>query len=187
MIYIKTALILIDIQNDYFKGGRNELVNPEQALQKTQAILQFFRENEEPIIHIQHVNLNENSTFFIKGSRGCKIHKGVEPAEGEIVFIKHKPNCFFNTDLHENLQKNNITNIVICGMMSHMCIDTSVRAAKNLQYQITVIEDACTTKDLTWKGQNIPSYTVHEVIMASLFNIFAEILTVEDYIKKNSL
>lgn len=68
-------------------------------------------------------------------------------------------------------------------MMSHMCIDTSVRAARNHGYDITLLHDACATRDLSWNGKTIPAATVHEAFMAALHGAFADVRTTGDFLR----
>jgi len=173
---VKTTLLLIDIQNDYFAGGRNPLVNAEQAADQAARALTSFRGKNLPVFHIQHISLQDGATFFLPDTDGCKIYQGVLPEQGEPVIVKHTPDSFFQTDLHERLTAQKIEQIYICGMMSHMCIDTSVRAAKRLGYSVCVLEDACAAKDLVWDGKTIPADTVHKTFMAALGGTFAAVM-----------
>lgn len=180
---MKTGLLLIDIQNDYFKGGKLELYHAEQAVKNAKKILDLFREKNLPIIHIQHINLKKEATFFIKETEGVKIHDDVCPLPDETIIIKHAPNSFYNTDLQTVLVDKKIEQLVVCGMMSHMCIDTTVRCAKDFDYHVTLIEDACTTKDLVKENEILKASLVHKVFMASLDKVFAKVCTTEQLIK----
>jgi nicotinamidase-related amidase len=180
--FMETALLLIDIQNDYFAGGRNPLVNAEQAADQAKRALTLFRSKNLPIFHVQHISLQDGATFFLPDTDGCKIYQSVFPKQGESVIIKHTPDSFSQTDLHERLTAQNINRLCICGMMSHMCIDTSVRAAKRLGYSVCVLEDACATKDLVWNGETIPADIVHKTFMASLRGTFAEVIRQDEII-----
>ena len=106
----------------------------------------------------------------------------VKPLDGEPAIIKHAPDAFFQTDLHDALSRAGIRKLVVSGMMSHMCIDTSVRAARNHGYDITLLHDACATRDLSWNGKTIPAATVHEAFMAALHGAFADVRTTEDFL-----
>ena len=172
---MKTALILVDIQNDYFPGGKNELFEPLEAANRARLSLALFRENGWPVFHIRHISNYEGATFFLPDTLGSQIHQTVAPLENEPVIIKHAPDSFHQTDLKERLDKGGVARLVICGMMSHMCIDTTVRRAKGLGYEVLLIHDACTTKDLVWEGEHIPAQTVHSVYMASLNGSFAKL------------
>ncbi|WP_010257866.1 cysteine hydrolase family protein [Treponema primitia] len=170
------ALILVDIQNDYFPGGSNTLYKTEEAAKNASMALEIFRQKKLPVFHIQHISLQTGATFFLPNTVGNEINKTVKPNEGETVLVKHKPNSFFETDLHECISKTGIKKLIICGMMTHMCIDTTVRAAKDYSYETIVLSDACTTKDLIWDNKNIPAETVHNVYMAGLQGTFAKII-----------
>jgi len=173
---METALLLIDIQNDYFTGGRNPLVNAEQAADQAARALACFRDKKLPIFHVQHISLQDGATFFLPDTDGCKIYQDVLPEQGESVIVKHTPDGFFQTDLHERLTALRIEQLYVCGMMSHMCIDTSVRAAKRLGYSVCVLEDTCATKDLGWNDETIPADIVHKTFMAALRGTFATVI-----------
>lgn len=184
---MNSAIILVDIQNDYFAGGKNELHLPEEAANHAKQALDFFRRANLPVYHIQHINTREGATFFLPDSEGAEIRQIAAPLPDEKVFIKHAPNSFLNTGLADELSKNNIQQLIICGMMSHMCIDTTVRAAQDYNFAVTVLEDACTTKDLSWDGKVIPAETVHNTIMASLNGTFAKVLKTDRFLAEFSL
>lgn len=178
---MNTALLLIDIQNDYFEGGRFELVNAQQALANTKIILNQFRKKELPVIHVQHINLMSNAPFFSPDTEGVKIHKELTPAKGEYWVVKHAPNSFYRTSLLDILKEKNISHLIVCGMMSHMCIDSTVRAARDHNVQITLIDDACATRDLMFDNEVIPACTVHNAYMAALNGTFAKLVKAADF------
>lgn len=165
---MKTALLLIDIQNDYFPGGKNPLVNPQQAAEKAYGLLQCFRENDEKHVHIQHISLEPDAAFFVKGDSGSDIHDSVAHFEGEPIVYKHEVNSFLNTNLLDVLKEWSTERVVITGMMSHMCVDGTARAAGDLGFKVIVAEDACATKDLKFGDTIVPAEHVHKAFMASL-------------------
>lgn len=179
------ALLLIDIQNDYFPSGKMKLEGVEKAAEQARKVLEHFRENNEKIIHIQHLSVRKGATFFLPNTKGCEIHEWVKPMDEEIVIQKYWPNSFRETSLLEILKKNHINELTICGMMSHMCIDSTTRAAADLGFFCTVIHDACATRDLEWNGCLIKSNEVHHAIMASLQGLFANVISTQDYIRQN--
>ncbi len=115
---MKTALILIDIQNDYFPGGKGELENPLEAARQARKLLDFFRLQKWPTVHIQHVATRPGATTFLPDTDGVRIHESITPLAGETVIVKHFPNSFRETGLLEHLQGLNIERLVICGMMT---------------------------------------------------------------------
>lgn len=173
---MKKALLIIDVQNDYFEGGRAELVNPRDALRNIEKALKRFRAAGRPVIHVQHVSMRPGATFFLPDTAGAAIHNRSTPVDGEFVVVKHAPNSFFETELADILKDNAIEELVVCGMMSHMCVDTTVRACKDYGLAVTLLDDACATKDVPWNGEIIPARTVHDVFMASLSGMFATVI-----------
>ncbi|MFA9421952.1 MAG: cysteine hydrolase family protein [Sedimentibacter sp.] len=176
----KTALILIDIQNIYFTEGTYLLNKPEIAVGNARKVLEHFRENNLPIIHIQH-SFENVGDIEKKQYLNC-IHKEVAPKDGEVVIGKKYPNSFLNTELEMELKKSQVEELVILGMMSHMCVDTTVRMCQNYGYKVCVIEDACTTKKLNFQNEEISAEIVHKVFMASLDNMFAKVMGVDEFL-----
>jgi nicotinamidase-related amidase len=177
------ALIIIDIQNDYFEGGAYELVNPIDASLKAKEILEYFRENSMPIFHVQHINIRKDAPFFLANTKGVEIHENVKPHDGEIIIEKNFPNSFLQTSLESELEKQNIKELVICGMMSHRCIDSTTRAAFDLGFDCTLVHDACATRDLEFMSEKIKAKDVHNSFMSALGIGFARVVGVNDIIK----
>lgn len=165
---MKTALLVIDIQNDYFPGGKFPLVNPQEAAKKACQLLQCFREHSGHHVHIQHISLKPDAAFFIKGDSGSDIHDSVAHFVGEPIVYKYYPNSFRETKLLNMLTEWNIERVVICGMMTHMCVDATVRAAADLGFQVLLAEDACATRDLKYDDTVIPADLVHKSFLAAL-------------------
>ena len=179
---MKQALVVIDVQNDYFPGGAMELVGMEAAALNCQRLLENFRDRNEPIFHIQHIMTREGASFFIPDTIGCEIHETVKPLEREVMIVKHFPSCFRKTELSDTLKDAQIDELIICGAMTHMCIDTSTRAAFDLGYSCVVIHDACTTKDLEFNNHRVRADEVQTSFMAALSVPFAKIVSTQEYI-----
>jgi nicotinamidase-related amidase len=176
------ALLLVDIQNDYFPGGRMELAGVNAAAAQARALLDAFRARQWPTYHIQHVSLRKEAPFFLPDTPGVEIHQSIAPLPGEKVIIKHFPNSFRDTGLQELLAAAGVTDLVICGAMSHMCIDASTRAAVDLGFACTVIQDACATRDLAFGETVIPAAQVHGAFMAALGFFYARVLSLEEFL-----
>jgi nicotinamidase-related amidase len=165
---MQTTLLLIDIQNDYFPGGKHPLVNPLEAAQKAYELLQCFREHGGHHIHIQHISLKPDAPFFVKGDRGSDIHDSVAHFEGEPIVYKHYPNSFRETTLFATLKEWEIERVVIAGMMTHMCVDATARAAADFGFQVVIAGDACATRDLEYGDTIIPADLVHKSFLSAL-------------------
>lgn len=180
------ALMLIDIQNDYFPNGKMELNNPIKAAKNASKILDWFRTKKYEIYHIQHVSNRPGAGFFLPNTEGVKFHNSVLPLEQENIIVKHTPNSFLNTELLNKLKEKEVKELVICGMMSHMCIDATVRAAKDFGFECTVIEDACTTKDLIYLDRVIPAEQVHFSFISALNGMYATVYTTNAFLTQNA-
>lgn len=178
---MKIGLVLVDIQNDYFPGGSMELEGMRAAADTAAGILRDFRERERPVYHIQHVSVRPGATFFVPGTEGVETHASVAPSHGESVFQKNFPNSFRGTNLLEALHGDAVERLVICGAMSHMCIDATTRAAFDHGFTCTVISDACATRDLQFQGRTIAAGDVHAAFMAALAVPYAEVVTAAEF------
>lgn len=179
---MKTALIIIDIQNDYFEKGSMPLAGAESASRKAKLILERFRADGLPIIHVQHIATSPAATFFLPNTTGVEIHDLVQPLDKEVVIVKHYPNSFRETELLDYLKGRNITDLVICGMMTHMCVDATVRAAKDYGFTITLISDACATKELEIQGRKVKAEEVHNSFLAALNYFYSTVKTTHKYL-----
>ncbi len=169
----RTALLLVDIQNDYFPDGAMPLVNSTEAGNNAGKLLEKFRTKDLPVIHVQHLSIRPGASFFIPGTGGAEIHDCVKPRKSEPVILKHFPNSFRETNLLATLKEKDITHLVIAGMMTHMCIDTTTRAAFDLGFSCTVAHDACATKDLVFNDTVSAAVEVHHAFIAALNGLFA--------------
>lgn len=182
---MEKGLLLIDIQNDYFKNGKMELAGPEKAGENVALMLKKFRAEQLPVFHVRHESLSPAATFFLPGTPGAEIHACAKPLANEKVIVKNYPNSFLKTDLLATLQSHGITDLIICGMMTHMCLDATVRAAKDLGFHCTVIADACATKDLKINEERIKSKDVHNAFLAALNGTYAKVVTAGEYSAMN--
>jgi nicotinamidase-related amidase len=167
------ALIIIDIQEFYFPGGDAELVDPERAGENAGKVLDYFRNNDELVIHVRH-----------NYEPGGDIHESVAPIGKEIVFSKDYANSFRDTGLESFLKNNDIDQLVIVGMQTHMCVEATTRAAADLGYSCTVVSDACTTRDLRFGDRSISWEDVHYSTLSTLKGGYANILSTEEFLTK---
>lgn len=181
---MNAGLMLVDIQNDYFAGGRMELVGMDAAAEKAGRLLAYFRENQMPTFYIQHISIREGATFFLPNTSGVKIHASVKPASNDRVIRKNFPNSFRDTTLFDALKSAQVDNVVICGAMSHMCIDATTRAAADLGFHCTLIHDGCATRNLDFGTKKVLAEEVHAAFMASLSAAYADVIACSDYISK---
>ena len=170
-----TALLIVDIQNDYFPGGAMENVGATEAAKQAALLLEAFRRKSLPVIHVQHISTRPGATFFRPNTPGVEIHESVQPRPGEPLFQKHFPSAFRETALLEHLRKGRISGLAIVGMMTHMCIDTTTRAGADLGFSCMLAHDACATRALAFKGVEVPAESVQAAYLAALNGLFARV------------
>jgi nicotinamidase-related amidase len=171
-----TALILVDIQYDYFPGGKMALEGMDAASMNASRLLRRFREKTRPVFHIRHLATRPGAAFFLPNTPGSEIHPSVAPRADETLIVKHFPNSFRETSLLDQLKKAGTASVAVCGAMSHMCIDATTRAAFDLGFACTVAEDACATRDLYFRDRTIKAAEVHASFMAALSVPYARVL-----------
>ena len=166
----KTALIVIDIQDFYFPGGNVPLSGPEEAAENAFRLINNFREADLPVIFVRH-----------NYEPGGSINDIVLPLEGERIISKSEVSSFNGTDLDPYLKELGVSNIVICGMQTHMCVEAATRAGYDLGYKCTLVEDACATRDLKYGDKLIKAADVHYSTLSTLKS-YATVLTTEEFL-----
>ena len=169
------ALVVVDIQNDYFPGGAFPLAGPEEAAAHARQLLDAFRASGETVVHLQHVWDAPDARFFRPGTEGVEIHELVAPADGETVIRKEHPNSFLETGLESFLRERGVDSLVVCGMMTSMCVDATVRAAADLGFDTSVAHDACACPNLAFGGREVPAADVHAAFLAALASSYARV------------
>jgi len=180
-----TALILVDIQNDYFADGKLPVDKMQEVSQNAARLLQDARSKGQMVVHIRHEIPSDEAPFLRPGTSGAEIHASVTPSEGEPVILKHRANSFQDTSLQQDLEAKGITDVTICGAMSQTCIDATTRAASDFGYAVTVIEDACGAKEQEFNGQEVSAPHVHAAFMAPLAMAYAKVIGCGEYLAKN--
>ncbi|MEM6462389.1 MAG: cysteine hydrolase family protein [Pseudomonadota bacterium] len=180
-----TALVLVDIQNDYFEGGDWPVSKMNTVSANAARLLENARAKGDAIFHIRHEIPSDEAPFFRPGSQGAQHHSSVAPQDGEPVILKHKANSFQDTSLKQDLDAAGVTDVVICGAMSQMCIDATTRAASDFGYNVTVVEDACGAKETAFGDIEVPAEQVHAAFMAPLAMSYAKVVRAQDYLGGN--
>lgn len=167
-----SVLILIDCQNEYVTGAL-PLVGVDAAMESARAILGRFRDQDAPVIHIQHHG-NPGGAFDLDQDRG-QIDDRVTPLDGEDLILKALPNSFAGTPLKARLNEIGRRDLIIVGFQTHMCVSATTRAALDMGCKSTLIADAIATRDLPGAagGPDIPAADIHNATLAALADRFA--------------
>lgn len=169
------TLLLIDHQRDYLDGS-TPLHGIGPATEQVARLIAKARTEGTPVVHVVH-HSEAGSFLFDPQGPGVDILAGLEPADGEPVVVKTRPNSFAGTDLHAVLQKLGRKQLIIAGFMTHMCVSATTRSALDHGYWSTVVADACATRDLPDPlGGVVPADTVHRVALTELADRFAVVV-----------
>jgi len=170
------ALVVIDLQRDYFPGGKFVLPGIERVAVHAGALIDLFRAHGLPVIHVRHLERDAAVGFLLEGTPGSEIEPRVAPAGQDLLITKNWPNAFRDTTLAKILHVLGAGELVFCGAMSNMCVDATVRAAFDLGFRCVVIDDACAACDLEFNGVTIPSTYVQGAFMGALASAYGEVL-----------
>jgi nicotinamidase-related amidase len=183
---MNTALVIVDIQKDYFPEGKLPLVGPIEASQQAARLLDHFRRAQWPVIHVQHIAVRPGATFFLPGTPGVDFHANVQPLPNETIVQKNFPNSFRDTPLLDVLREKQVSRLVICGMQTSMCVDATTRAAADYGFECFVAVDACAARNLTFDGHPVPAAQVHYAFLAALNGSYAKVLKVDQILAQLS-
>lgn len=179
----KHAVVVVDLQNEYLPSGKLSLVGIESAVQQAARVIADARAKQVPVIHVRHEARDAAAPIFQPGSVNVEIIVQVAPQAGELVITKNYPNSFRDTSLKQALEAQGIEAVTVIGAMSHMCIDATARAAADFGYPVTVVHDACATRDLEFLGQVVPAAQVHAALMAALAFGYAKVVSANEYLQ----
>jgi nicotinamidase-related amidase len=176
-----TALIVIDLQRDYFPGGQFALPGIERTVKRASALIALFRTHGMPVIHVRHVEKDPAVGFLLEGTPGAEIDPRVAPQGEDMLITKNYPNAFRDTTLAKIIHVLGAKELFFCGAMSNMCVDATVRAAFDMGYHCTVIADACAACNLEFGGNVIPATLVHGAFMAALASAYGEVVDLKTF------
>jgi len=162
------ALVVIDIQNEYFSRGALPLPGAEEAAARAAEAIGAVRAAGLTVLHVRHEEVESEDWGFVPGSREAETHSSVAPIVGEAIVVKHQPNAFVGTDLAERLESLGARRVAFCGMMTSMCVDATVRAAADLGLDPLLLDDACAAPDLVHRDRTVPAAEVHAAFCAAL-------------------
>ncbi|HEX4045798.1 MAG TPA: cysteine hydrolase family protein [Gammaproteobacteria bacterium] len=181
---MNTALLLLEIQNDYFANGKMPLEKSLEVSNKAQSVLHAYREKKLAVIHVQHISTHPDASYLLPCTKGAEFHSHVLPNKHETIIKKHYPNAFKDTSLLKHLIKSKINHLIICGMMMQNTVEATVRAAYDLGFTCTVLHDACAARQLVFNQVVIPTQSVHYAFLAALHPAYATVMSTDDFLQK---
>lgn len=178
----KTALLVIDFQNEYFTG-KMPIPDGVAALANTRELIDFADDHHMPVFHIQHI-APAGSAVFAEGGETVKFHPDMQPRAQDVVLQKTTVSVFGSTDLDKRLKSAGIENLIISGLMTHACVAGAARDAAPLGYNVLVASDASATRAITRvSGEAIDKDALHKAALAEVEDTFGDVMTTAQIIK----
>ncbi|MDA8257073.1 MAG: cysteine hydrolase family protein [Betaproteobacteria bacterium] len=175
-----TALILIDFQGEYFNPAKLPIPGGPAAARNAARLMDAAQRLGLKVIHVQHLAANPASPLFAPGSADADFVDPLRPRPGQEVVVKHLPSSFVGTGLDALLRASEVQTLLIAGLMTHMCVDSTARDAVSQGYKVIVAHDACASRDLpAFDGAIIPGDHVHRATLAALADRFADVMDTE--------
>jgi nicotinamidase-related amidase len=144
------ALLVIDLQNDYFPEGKYPLWNAKATLKNAVTAIEKAHTQNVPVIIIQHIaNKHKGiAPFFNDGTVGAEVHSDILLAAPQApIIVKEFADSFVNTLLEDTLTKLGITELLVCGMMTQNCVTHTAISKSAEKYNVSILVDCCTTVD----------------------------------------
>ena len=171
-----SALLLIDFQQEYVDGAL-PLPDVRRAAAQASALMAAADRVGVPVIHVHHESASALAPAFAPGSPCVQVMHELPMASGHHSVVKQWPSSFKGTPLHALLQDLKVRHLVLAGLMTHNCVDSTAREAMHLGYTVTVVGDACATRDLAdGQGGVVPASEVHRVSLAALADRHADVM-----------
>ena len=173
------ALVVIDVQNEYVTGGL-PIVHPpvEGSLARIGEAIDAARDVGMPVALVRHTEPDPSGGLFVAGTPAWQLHQVVASRPHDVVIDKQLPGSFTGTDLQGWLTAHDVDHLVVAGYMTHMCVDTTTRQAMHLGYDVTVLEDATGTIDVS---AALPAALVHQVEIGVLGDGFARVTATSEW------
>lgn len=179
---MKRALLIIDVQNEYFTG-KLPVTYPENSFEKIIKAMDFANENNIHVILIQHTNPGKESLTFKKGTNEHEIHKEVLKRNYDEIIEKNLPGSFTGTELKSWLKEKDVDTVVICGYMTQMCCDTTARQAMHLGFNVEFLSDATGTLDISNSAGEISAEELHKAILVTQAMKFSNVTSTNKWIE----
>ncbi|WP_028944766.1 cysteine hydrolase family protein [Pseudomonas vranovensis] len=178
----KTALLVIDFQNEYF-NGKMPIPDGVSALANARELVTFADRQKMPVYHVQHVAPAGSAVFAIDGET-VKFHPDMQPRAQDVVLQKTTVSVFGSTNLNERLQKAGVETVIVSGLMTHACVAGAARDAAPLGYNVIVASDASATRAITRaNGVSIDKDALHHAALAEVEDTFGDVMTTAQILK----
>jgi nicotinamidase-related amidase len=179
----KRALIVIDVQNEYFDGALPiSDPPPEQSLENIGRAMEAATAAGVPVIVVRHGTTDASEGIFLEGSHEWELHPEIERRRRDFLIDKTLPGSFTNTELGSVLEDAGIDTVAITGYMTHMCVDTTSRQAAHRGLAVEILNDATGTLPLENSGGRAGGEELHRATLVAQGQFFADVVSTDDWL-----
>ncbi|GAA5804900.1 hypothetical protein HPULCUR_010409 [Helicostylum pulchrum] len=182
------ALIVVDVQNDYFPDGKLPTWNPVETAEACAKLIQKFRQEGKEVVFVQHVMKDlqaKDYPFLVKGTHGVEIHDSVKPLPTEKIITKGENSSFVGTDLKEYLTSKGVKKLVVVGMMIHNCVNATVYSGVEEGFPCIVVEEAVNTMDQPYNGELVKAQDIKKAFLTGIQFGFSTVYKLQDVLTDN--
>ncbi|OQX07811.1 MAG: isochorismatase [Desulfobulbaceae bacterium A2] len=180
---MKRALLVIDVQNEYF-FGKLPVLYPDGSLDNILRVMDAAGAGQLPVAVIRHAAAAANSPVFRRGTPEWELHPEVDKRQRDVLIEKHWPDSFFQTNLEEWLISQSCDTLTICGYMTQMCCDTTARHGFHLGYGVEFLADATGTLDFANAAGKVSAEELHRAILVTQASRFSTVLSTQEWIAR---
>ena len=177
---MKRALLVIDVQNEYFQGML-PVSHPKGSLENILKAMDRAREAGVPVVVVQHES-PAGSPVFVQGSATWELHPEVASRPSDLLLAKTLPGSFTHTNLEPWLKENSVDTVTICGYMTQMCCDTTSRQAFHRGYQVEFLSDATGTLDIENEAGKVTAEELHRAILVTQAMRFSRVMSTAEWL-----
>jgi nicotinamidase-related amidase len=178
---MKEALLVIDVQNEYFTG-KLPVTYPAGSLDNILTAIDWAHEGRVPVIVIRHTNTAPEAVTFRKGTPGWELHDEIRRRHADRIMEKTLPGSFTGTSLGDWLQERSVSSVTIAGYMTQMCCDTTARQAFHRNFAVNFLSDATGTLSFSNHAGSISAADLHHAILITQQQRFARVMTTNEWI-----
>lgn len=180
----KTALLVIDAQNEYF-DGKVPIPDGAAALEHIREAIDAAEHAGMHVVYVQHEVLQRERGIFLRGTHGFDLHPRLKPRSQDPLIVKNYPGAFAQTNLDEVVRANGITQLAISGYMTHMCCDTTAREGFQRNLKVLFLNDATATRDVEHPNLGKVGHTdLHRATLLTQASMFAEVLPTNAFVER---
>jgi nicotinamidase-related amidase len=178
---MKEALLVIDVQNEYFTG-KLPVTHPDGSLGNILKAMDWAHDGRVPVIVIRHTSTAPEAATFRKGTHGWELHDEIKRRHADVIIEKTLPGSFTGTMLENWLQERSVDTVTIAGYMTQMCCDTTARQAFHRAYAVNFLSDATGTLAIANHAGSVSAADLHRAILVTQQQLFSRVKTTDEWI-----